>query len=492
VFGNRTGAYRFRQRSTWFRVGAILVGLLPFLLFEFVLMGIGWEPPDSVADPYVGFTELRPLFKLDQSKTQFEIASNRFPLFCPDGFSAVKSKDEFRIFCVGGSTVQGRPFAIETSFPTWLELRLKAIDPSKDWNAINCGGVSYASYRLAPIVEEIVNYQPDLIVLYTGHNEFLEDRTYADVKTTSPWVARTHERMSSIRTYSFLRSLVVRETDSSELEKLPANVEARLDFRNGLSQYKRDLQWRENIANHFEHNLRRMVKAAIEADVPIVVCNPIANLADASPFKSESGAGLTADEVQRFEKAWQEVPSGESISDWRAEIERLKPLLKLNPQHAELRYRIGQAYHQIGEIELAKEHLLAAKEEDICPLRIIEPMYESIRRVVTDYDVALVDVKSFFESRVPDGIVGSESMLDHVHPTIHGHQLIAKLLEEEMSRLDMVRKTASSSESETEAIRASFESHLASLPFMYFELGKDRLAGLKRWAEGRVTREKTK
>ena len=226
-------------------------------------MGIGWEPPDSVADPYVGFTELRPLFKLDQSKTQFEIASNRFPLFCPDGFSAVKSKDEFRIFCVGGSTVQGRPFAIETSFPTWLELRLKAIDPSKDWNAINCGGVSYASYRLAPIVEEIVNYQPDLIVLYTGHNEFLEDRTYADVKTTSPWVARTHERMSSIRTYSFLRSLVVRETDSSELEKLPANVEARLDFRNGLSQYKRDLQWKENIANHFEHNLRRMVKAAI-------------------------------------------------------------------------------------------------------------------------------------------------------------------------------------------------------------------------------------
>ena len=37
----------------------------------------------------------------------------------------------------------------------------------------------------------------------------------------------------------------------------------------------------------------------------------------------------------------------------------------------------------------------------------------------------------------------------------------------------------------------SFESHFQSLPFLYFELGKDRLAGLKRWAEGRVTKEKT-
>jgi hypothetical protein len=33
-----------------------------------------------------------------------------------------------------------------------------------------------------------------------------------------------------------------------------------------------------------------------------------------------------------------------------------------------------------------------------------------------------------------------------------------------------------------------FENHLESLPFIYFELGKDRLAGLKRWAEGKVTR----
>ena len=43
---------------------------------------------------------------------------------------------------------------------------------------INCGGVSYASYRLGPILDEVLGYEPDLIMLYTGHNEFLEARTY--------------------------------------------------------------------------------------------------------------------------------------------------------------------------------------------------------------------------------------------------------------------------------------------------------------------------
>jgi hypothetical protein len=37
---------------------------------------------------------------------------------------------------------------------------------------------------------------------------------------------------------------------------------------------------------------------------------------------------------------------------------------------------------------------------------------------------------------------------------------------------------------------ASYVAHMQALPFMYFQRGKDRLAGLKRWTTGKVTREK--
>ena len=88
-------------------------------------------------------------------------------------------------YCLGGSTVQGRPYAIETSFTTWLELNLRTADPRYQWEVVNCGGVSYASYRLVPILRELLAYEPDLFIICTGHNEFLEDRTYASVKARS-------------------------------------------------------------------------------------------------------------------------------------------------------------------------------------------------------------------------------------------------------------------------------------------------------------------
>ena len=95
--------------------------------------------------------------------------------------NANKSRDEFRIFCLGGSTVQGRPYANETSFTTWLELSLQAADPRRQWQVVNCGGVSYASYRLLPIMKETLQYEPDLYIIYTGQNEFLEERTYGEI-----------------------------------------------------------------------------------------------------------------------------------------------------------------------------------------------------------------------------------------------------------------------------------------------------------------------
>ena len=82
---------------------------------------------------------------------------------------------------------------------------------------------------------------------------------------------------------------------------------------------------------------------------------------------------------------------------------------------------------------------------------------------------------------------GIESLVDHVHPTIHGHQQIAGLLLAEMKRQALVAGTTDDAKQ-----AALFEQHLESLDFMYFQRAKDRLAGLQRWAQGRTTHEKMK
>ena len=485
---NQVESRKSWKRSLLFRVGAIAIGVLPFLMFELALWGWGWQSADAITDPYIGFTEIRPLFEFNAKRGEYEIASNRMPLFCEAKFPEAKAKNEFRIFCIGGSTVQGRPFAPDTSFPKWLQLRLEKLDSTKKWTVVNCGGVSYASYRLVPIVEEILNYEPDLVVLYTGQNEFLEDRTYDKIKKTPGWIGRTHDRLSKIRTYSYLRaSLLEAKSQPVEPENvLPADVEARVDFRGGLEQYERDDDWRGNVVEHFEQNLTAMVRAIRAVDVPLVLCNPVTNLMDASPFKSQHSSNMTDAELSKFESEWQAlIEDSEVRPEWSQMKSRLETLVEINPRHAAAHYRLGQVYQQLGEFDSAREHLVLAKEEDVCPLRIVEPMYTAISRVAKANAVPVVDVKAFFETVAPSGIPGRESMLDHVHPTIFGHQQISELLLLEMIEQGLV-------EAKTGPLDCGdvFNNHLESLPYIYFELGKDRLAGLKRWAEGKVTRER--
>ena len=468
-----------RKKQIAFRLCAVLVGLLPFLAFELTLRSIGWRQLDGVKDPFVGFSSSRPLFELNDDRTVYKVSDSRKPLFCDESFPVSKSNDEFRIFCIGGSTVQGRPYAIETAFSTWLELSLQAAD-SRQFNVINCGGVSYASYRLAPIVEEILDYQPDLIVLYTGHNEFLEDRTYDSIKKTSPLILSVHEKLSGLKTYSFFRSLASPDqSNHPQRELLPGEVEARLDFRNGLEQYTRDEVWKANVVSHFRHNLERIVLAAQVADVPLMVCNPVSNLRDASPFKSQNKNGLSDAHRTQFQSSFEKLIGDQKHA---TSIDDLSALLKIDPYHAELQYRIGQAYQIAGDFKNAKRHLVEAKEQDVCPLRIIEPMYEVIFAITQEHEVPLVDVKSLFESKAADGIPGSELLVDHVHPSMRGHQLIAELIFEEMNRLGFV-EIADGFETKRDN---SFAAHFASLPNLYFELGKERLSALKGWAEGKT------
>src|SRR5438034_5982195 len=113
-----------------FRVGAIALGLMPLLVGELALRGLGLGKPQDTNDPFIGFSDIHPLFVLNEQTGRYEIPKSRQTHFQPESFSATKPADEFRIFVLGGSTVQGRPWSIETSFTTWLELNLNASDPT--------------------------------------------------------------------------------------------------------------------------------------------------------------------------------------------------------------------------------------------------------------------------------------------------------------------------------------------------------------------------
>ena len=480
-------------RGLVFRVAAVLLGLSPFVIVEATLVAFDWGRPSYSSDPFVGFHDVQPLFVAGEDGTRREIAPSRQGFFRPDSFSTRKPDDEYRIFCLGGSTVQGRPFGIETSFTTWLELSLQAADRTRKWEVVNCGGVSYASYRLVPILEEILAYQPDLIIVYTGHNEFLEDRTYHHIKYMPEIVARPCRFMAQTRTYNLLHQGYVRlkgagdQADTPDRPTLRAEVDAMLEYKGGLARYHRDEKWRRDVIEHYRYNIRRMIQICRDAGVDLILANPVSNLRDSPPFKNQHRDGLTPEELKRWENRIARAAELQATNMYQATL-ALEEALAVDDRHAGTHYLAAKCYDALGDYDRARQSYIRAKDEDICPLRILEPMNRAVLEMARQTGTTLVDVRAVLDAASDAGIPGGVLMVDHVHPSFAGHQLIAHALFMELARQGIVRLESGWEERREEA----FQTHFESLDAFYFAKGQETLEALRCWTQGKAGRRHPK
>ncbi len=471
------------------RLMAVALSLSPLLIAEWVLRiqrsrgqtANALRAIDS--DPLVDLHQLKPLFVPNQRGDQWEIPSDRFNFFCKDSFAAKKPANCRRIFVLGGSTTQGRPFATDTAFSSWLRLRLEAGDPETKFEVVNCGGVSYASYRVVRILEEVLAHQPDAIVIYCGHNEFLEDREYASVRKITGWNQTLISALQKIEIARWIKKNSLPEAPLATV--MPQEVSTRLDRYEGLKKYRRDPQWRENVEQHYLHSLERMLLLANQANVPLIVCVPEGDLVNTPPFKVTPDASLGAEALRRFETGWTVAQDpNEQISK---RLDATVQCLQLDPLHAGANYVHGRLQYDRGNHVDALNHLTLARDEDVCPLRATSPIMKTVKQLAEQGDAIIVDVPALFDQRdhngslVPDGIPDPEWFVDHVHPTINGHQVIAEACFDAMKFLPWVKET----EDSNKTYETSISNHLGRLGEEYFARGKQRLEGLRTWSAGR-------
>jgi lysophospholipase L1-like esterase len=470
------------KKKRLFHLMALVLVLSPLVLIELIVRICVPPAPVSLSDPYVSFGEVRPLFSLNSGKTRYEISPERLAYFRPQSFAAHRDPNTLRIFCLGGSTVQGRPYAVETAFSTWLRMNLSAAQPGTQYEMVNCGGVSYASYRLVPIMQEVLHHAPDLIILCAGHNEFLEGRTYYSLKRVPRALIYLHMQLLRLRSYALVQQLIVDHSAPTAHEKslLPVEVNAVLDFNDGLDFYTRDTTWREGVIEHFQINMQKLIALAQQAEVPLVVMAPVSNLKDSPPFKSLFGSDLSIEQKQAVDTLWERARQLDT-REVTSKLHVLEQAAAIDPHHAGLLYLIGTLYEQTGRLLQAKSWFLQAKEQDICPLRMLEPMRRIILATAQRYHVPVLDLQQCFEEHSEHGVVGREWLVDHVHPTIEGHQLIANLLTDTLVSMGLVRPIDT-----WQAVRnQQWKAHFAGLDHVYFTQGNGRLESLRRWSRAR-------
>jgi len=462
-----------------------LLGLSVFPLFEVGCRLGGWgaePPPATLLDEFAG---TRPLFALSADGNQYRIAKDRRQYFADEFFPAKKSANTLRIFVLGGSTVQGRPFSIPTSFPTFLNIGLDQADPEKNWEVINCGGISYASYRLLPILEECLQYEPDLFLVCSGHNEFLECVTYGDLLSTPSAVQQSRLRLDQLHSFRVARQLFSSSgsDDSAQRQRslktlLPEEVDALLDHQGGLAAYHRKALHRERIVASFGNHLEQMVHVSRSAKVPIVLMSPPSNLCDCPPFKSEFSSQTTPETRQLIRERLEAAVnlSGED------QLRSLQLTAGLDSSFAFSWYQYGKALMQANRIEEAEGAFQYAQDEDVCPLRMTTQLRRTMHQVALDQDVPYLDVQHFLKPVARRGLMGDSLLVDHVHPSFATNQRIALELVERVATLADIHL-----QDDWQTIAATkFEDHLQSLNDFYFLSGRRTLETLKAWTQGRA------
>jgi len=346
---------------------------------------------------------------------------------------------------------------------------LPAADRSKNWEVINAGGISYASYRVAHLMEELVNYQPDLFIIYTGHNEFLEERTYSQIRNIPPVVRSTVSLLARTRTWSAMTTAmqglgVYPQKKIEGRDNLAEEVNTILDDSAGLDRYTRDDPLQENILHHYRISLERMVALARSVDAKVIFVTPASNLKDCSPFKSEHTDGL--DPAARQRSAQMLVQAKEAIrqKNWNEAVDLLDSAVVFDPRHAELQYRRGQALLALGRFEESETALRLARDEDVCPLRALTPMRGIVAEIVREQGVGLVDYIDLLDTRMQETkgypIPGEELFLDQVHPTIEGHKILAVALVQAMADQGLVRPGTDWNEQAIGAVAAKIEGRI--------------------------------
>jgi len=276
-------------------------------------------------------------------------------------------------------------------------------------------------------MQELVNYQPDLFIIYSGHNEFLEERTYQDIIELPELLTEANVLLAHSRIYTLMKNVVTEFNPAPyELEK---EVDERLARTIGPQDYHRDDKLQSKIVTHYRTNIRRMKEISDAAGSRIIFINPARNLKDQSPFKSENKTSLSKDQLDQWQLMYKQGKDLLSQNTPRKALQWFDQAVNLDDRYAELHYLRGKALLALERYAEALSSFERAADEDIAPLRILTEMQSTMARAVSVMDAPFIDFDQILKdqnlSNKGHDITGQEWFLDHVHPTIEGHRKLA-------------------------------------------------------------------
>ncbi len=417
-----------RDAAIGLLVAAAILGLV-----ETALRAAGVPSLASERDPFQGFSARMRVFERDDDRGVFRTAPRAVRhSFNEQEFLAVKPSNGLRLFTIGGSSAYGFPWGAGSAFTHLLGRALEATLPGRRIEAVNAAAMSYGSTRLRLLAGELLDYDPDLLVVFEAHNEFVERRLRQAIES-SPRLGPVQAVLARSRIYSVMSRAYERILRSSRggSEEPGSRSTGELLGLDVMRETATDVddRDREKARLGLEENYRAIARMCRERGVGLVLCTVPCNLRGWSPdqsiFAPDVGLEARREVLARIAEAKRALASGDAARAAGA-LERARSLA---PGYAEVHFLLGRTYEALSRWDDARGSYSRARDEDAMPSRVPSSFNEAIRRIGREEPgVLLVDVARAFEEASPHGLTGFELIEDYVHPTPTGHLLIAREL----------------------------------------------------------------
>jgi lysophospholipase L1-like esterase len=390
----------------------LIVALIPLLFF--VLLEAGLRVIDYGGDQSLFVPASREYAQDRYLTINRNVAQRYFPgdRFIPrpagDVFLKIKPVNGYRVFVLGGSTVAGWPYPNSVMFSRRLQQQLTDTFPGKVIEVISLGIAAVNSHTLLDFTDEVLAQQPDAILIYAGHNEFYGALGAASTislggitengRLTRLYLALQHSRVFRLlgAIVNAAKQLVRQASPAPDGNPLQLTLMGRVigdpAIAASSATYKRGL-------DQFSDNLRAILAKARRAGVPVLLSELVSNVRDQPPFFIDGDAADSA---------------------------------------AAQAYREARRLEAAGDIDTAREYYYRAKDLDGLRFRAPEALNRLIHLIADEAGAAVVPMKAVFETASPNGLIGNEIMLDHLHPNADGYRLMAQAFFDAMRRHDFI------------------------------------------------------
>jgi len=369
----------------------LLYSLIPVVALLAVLEGGArlvelWIPPLSV-DYGWGFNPESRLYVTSKDDPSLMVTDPaKRASFCDEQFSVPKPDATFRVFMLGGSSVN----YIQSDLAQMVQRLAPAFGGKYRFEVIDAGGCAYGTHRLVPLLVEVLNYESDLILVYSGHNEFEEADQLVLARPERAALQRAVYASALLRVVrdSIARVQMARMLSAKEKamrehnNQILANPEA--DYMSGFHYDYTPEEIAGRMAT-YRDNLSLMVQLCKERGVPIILGTVPSNLWQPDLMKDE-------DEL---------------------EVRRLYDAGK---------YEEGAALAR-GLLRESKRHQASDEENAI------------IRAVAEQHEVPLADVEQAIIGAEPHGIPGETLFSDRCHLDGDGNAILTATYEKVIRRV---------------------------------------------------------